>query len=152
MPVRFRTSLHLHYVIGFIYRSPQRRQKFADTKGFSTDERTNFDHLDLVVDNATRWNSLFIMIDRVLKLKDRIESFFVDHANALHGALKDVPAEELAPRLLSKYILKKEDWEALLEVRAILTKSWELSVRAEGTKIQGDRGILSEYITTLSIC
>lgn len=85
----------LHNVIVFICRSPQRRQKFADTKGFSTDEKTNFDHLNLVVDNATRWNSLFLMIDRALKLKDRIDSFCVDHADALHGALKDVPAEEL---------------------------------------------------------
>ena len=140
----------LHNVIVFICRSPQRRQKFADTKGFSTDEKTNFDHLNLVVDNATRWNSLFLMIDRALKLKDRIDSFCVDHADALHGALKDVPAEERAQRLLSKDILKKEDWEALLEVKAILTKFWELSVRAEGTKIQGDRGVLSDYMTTLN--
>ena len=140
----------LHNVIVFICRSPQRRQKFADTKGFSTDEKTNFDHLNLVGDNATRWNSLFLMIDRALKLKDRIDSFCVDHADALHGALKDVPAEERAQRLLSKDILKKEDWEALLEVKAILTKFWELSVRAEGTKIQGDRGVLSDYMTTLN--
>jgi hypothetical protein len=63
---------------------------------------------------------------------------------------KDVPPEELAQRLLSKDILKKEDWEALLEVRAILTKFWDLSVRAEGTKIQEDRGILPDYITTLN--
>jgi hypothetical protein len=90
------------------------------------------------------------MIDRALKLKDRIDSFCVDHADALHGALKDVPAEERAQRLLSKDILKKEDWEALLEVKAILTKFWELSVRAEGTKIQGDRGVLSDYMTTLN--
>jgi hypothetical protein len=60
------------------------------------------------------------MIDRALKLKDRIDSFCVDHADALHGAFKDVPAEERAQRLLSKDILKKEDWEALLEVLGAL--------------------------------
>jgi hypothetical protein len=140
----------LHNVIVFICRSPQRRERFADIKGLSTDDKSNFDHLNLVVDNATRWNSLYLMIDRALKLKDRIDTFCVDNADELHGALKDVPKDQRQQRSLSNDVLKKDDWEALAEIKTILIKFWELSVRAEGTKIQGDRGVLSDYMTTLN--
>jgi len=140
----------LHNVVVFICRSPQRRQRFADIKGLSSDDKSNMDHLNLVVDNATRWNSLYLMIDRALKLKNRIDSFCVDNADELHGALKDIPQAERQARSLSNDVLKKDDWEALLEIKTILEKFWQLSERAEGTKIQGDRGILSDYMTTLN--
>ena len=49
----------LHNIVVFICRSPQRRERFAD---LSPEQKGAFDHLNLVVDNATRWNSLYSII------------------------------------------------------------------------------------------
>jgi hypothetical protein len=140
----------LHNVVGFICRTPQRREKFAACKGFTNDEKESFNHLNLVVDNATRWNSLYSMVKRALDLKDRIDSFCVDHADALHGVLNDASASEHKDRLLSNDILKREDWQALSEVLAILEKFYDMTKRAEGSRVDGDRGVLSDYMTTLN--
>lgn len=70
----------LHNVVVFICRTPQRRESFAKIKGLTLDEGSNFDHLNVVTDNATRWNSLYAMIDRALKLRERIDSYCVVNA------------------------------------------------------------------------
>jgi hypothetical protein len=81
----------LHNIIVFICRTPQRRQKFKDQpdlQHLSAGGMSEFDHLNLIVDNATRWNSLYLMIDRALKLRDRIERFCSDHQNEMHGSAR----------------------------------------------------------------
>jgi len=140
----------LHNVVMFICRTPQRREFFGKIKGFTLEEGANFDHLNLVTDNATRWNSLYAMINRALKLRERIDSYCVTNASALHGALKTVPLDQRKDRLLKNDILTGDDWEALIEVKAILSKFYDFTMRAEGTKLQGDRGVLSDYMTTLN--
>jgi hypothetical protein len=63
----------LHNIITYICRSPQRREKFRTIKTITDEEgdfNSEFDHLSLKVDNATRWNSLYLMIERAIKLKE----------------------------------------------------------------------------------
>ena len=68
----------LHNVIKFIRRSPQRREEFANIAATAEAEK-EFEHLQTVADNATRWNSTFELIDRALKLRSKIEFFCMQH-------------------------------------------------------------------------
>ena len=38
-----------------------------------------------MVDNVTRWNSLYAMIERALKLCDHIDRFCIDYADDMYG-------------------------------------------------------------------
>jgi hypothetical protein len=114
-------------------------------------EKGDFDHLQLVVDNATRWNSLYAMIERAIKLRDRIDRFCIDNSNQMHGSRQDKPrTQEDETHLLRNDVLDADDWRVLAETMAILEKFMLLTKRAEGTDSEGDRGILSDYMTTLN--
>src|SRR6266487_4209533 len=68
----------LYNIITYICRSLQRHEIFRTIKSIIADEGdfyTEFDYLSLKVNNATRWNSLYFMIERAIKLKDRIDLF-----------------------------------------------------------------------------
>ena len=68
------------------------------------------------------------------------------HSNSIKRA---ITAEE-KERLLKHDKLKKEDQDTLNNVMAILKPFYKLTKRAEGTTITGNRGILSNYMTTLN--
>jgi hypothetical protein len=141
----------LHNIVVFICRSPQRRDKFADIKTFSESETTDFNHLKLVVDNATRWNSLYLMIERAMKLRDRIDRFCIDNADSMHGSsTKKAQTPHEIDRLLKNDALSGEDWLALAEILSILKPFYDLTKRAEGNSLRSERGILSDYLTTLN--
>jgi hypothetical protein len=142
----------LHNVVTFICRSPQRREKFAQITEFSNTEKGDYDHLKLISDNATRWNSLYSMINRALLLQTRIDSFCVKYKDQMHGAAnsKRAQTDEEKERLLTHDILTNDDWKALAEVKSVLEKFFELTKRAESAKLSSDRGVLSNYIVTLN--
>lgn len=143
----------LHNIIKFICRTPQRRGKFNEIRQLNNDEAGAFDHLNVLIDNATRWNSLYLMIDRALKLRDRIDTFCIDHANQMHDQppnKRAQTAEELE-QLLNKDILTGDDWEMLSEVMVFLKPFYDYTKRAEGLKMDSSRGALSDYISTLNL-
>jgi hypothetical protein len=144
----------LHNIITYICRSPQRRETFRTIRQITDSEgdfNDAFDHLSLKVDNATRWNSLYLMIERAIKLKDRIDLFCLHQADQMHGSsTKRATTADEKERLLKHDALEKEDWDTLNDVMAILEPFYKLTIRAEGTTITGDRGILSNYLTTLN--
>jgi hypothetical protein len=142
----------LHNVVTFICRSPQRREKFANIKSQSEDFATEFDGLKLVVDNATRWNSLYLMIERAIKLRDRIDRFCIDHAESMHGSSnKKAQSMDEQESLLKHDSLTADDWAVLTEIVAFLEKFYALTKRAEGSKLSSDRGVLSDYMTTINV-
>lgn len=143
----------LHNIIIFITRSPQRRGKFAEIRGLNSEEKGDFDHLNLVIDNATRWNSLYSMIERSLKLRDRIDHFCINYADHMHGAeaRKRAQTDEEREQLLSHDILTADDWHALSEVLAILKPFHDLTLRGEGSLADSSRGLLFDYMPTLNI-
>lgn len=139
----------LHNIVVFICRSPQRRERFAD---LSAEQKGAFDHLNLVVDNATRWNSLYSMVQRALLLRDRIVSFCIANAEVMHGSLaRKARVEEDLAHLLKNDALNAEDWIALTEVANILQIFFTLTKRAESSKSTAERGVLADYMTTLNI-
>ena len=52
--------------------------------------------------------------------------------------------------LLQNDILDIDDWRTLTETMAILEKFILLIKRAEGNNSEGDRGVLSDYMTTMN--
>ena len=127
-------------------------EKFADIRVLSEQEAGDFDELRLKIDNATRWNSLYLIIERAIKLRDRIDLFCLHHPDALHGkSTKRPQSVEEQQHLLKHDILSGDDWLALNEVIDILKLFYDLTKRAEGTKLSGERGVLSDYMITLNI-
>ena len=77
----------LHNLVVYIQRTPQRRHAFEQILN-SPDQQEDFNHLQLVADNATRWNSLYDMIIRALRLRDKIDKYIFEHPAAVHGSLQ----------------------------------------------------------------
>ncbi|HEX3523491.1 MAG TPA: hAT transposon family protein [Stellaceae bacterium] len=141
----------LHNIIIFICRSPQRREKFAKIPSYNDGQTGEYDHLSLVVDNATRWNSLYSMIERAVKLRGKIDQFCIDHAEIMHGSsTRRARSDDDYDALLKNDALTGDDWLTLNEVLKFLQPFYVLTKRAEGTKLTGDRGVLSDYMTTLN--
>src|SRR5438876_8961117 len=61
----------LHNIVVFIRRSPQRREIFIDL----ADEDDLYTNLMLVLDNFTRWNSVYLIIDRSLSKRCQVFGF-----------------------------------------------------------------------------
>ena len=69
----------------------------------------------------------------------------------MHGSsIKQATIAKEKEQLLKYNMLKKEDQDTLNNVIAILKPFYKLTKRVEGTTIISDRGILSNYITTLN--
>jgi hypothetical protein len=69
----------------------------------------------------------------------------------MHGlSSKKAQSEEERACLLKNDALTADDWLALTEVVSILEKFYRLTKRAEGTTLSSDRGVLSDYMTTLN--
>lgn len=141
----------LHNVVKYIFGSPQRRGAFKAISAYDESFESSWNTLQLVSDNATRWNSLYSMIERALKLRQRIDLFCFEHKDAVHGkSMKERATNADQDALLSKDILTSDDWSALAEALAILKPFYDLTKRAEGTKLTADRGTISDYMVTLN--
>jgi hypothetical protein len=67
----------LHNIVVWIYRSPQRIEMFESLQRKAIDEGSQFTEqiYRLVHDNDTRWNRLFVMTERALKLRELIVEY-----------------------------------------------------------------------------
>jgi hypothetical protein len=92
------------------------------------------------------------MIERVIKLRSRIDLFCTENALELHGSMAKKAYMTASERehLLSDDILGSDDWQTLIKVMDILKKFYELTKYTEGTKLSSDRGVLSDYITIMN--
>ena len=93
----------LHNVVKFIRNTPQRREGFISITVNNTLTNTDFDHLMVKSDNATRWNSAYDIIHRALKLRRRIDIYCFDHKSSLEQ-------DTLTP----------DDWTSLTTIHGIL--------------------------------
>ena len=94
----------LHNFVVFIRRSPQRREQFS----LLTEEGE--EDLDLIRDNATRWNSIYKMILRIITVTKRIIAFLFNNSNE----------KDIRKRLFKKDYLTYKDWHILNETSTIL--------------------------------
>lgn len=112
-----------HNFVVFILRSPQRRQSF---RSIQTNVLKWSHSIVPRVDNATRWSSVFLMINDVLNLREPIELYLSMCRTSKTMEKKD------KQRLESHCSLADDDWEELIHIHGLLYHFWELTIRMQG--------------------
>jgi hypothetical protein len=122
----------LHNIVKFIRASPQRLEDFRNAlQDLSSVESPTEDiiltdlsptNLELIQNNATRWNSTYLMIHRAWKLHAKIQTFLANH---------DMTATP-STRLPEADRLSIDDWRLLGELEAVLKPIYDLTLQAEG--------------------
>lgn len=120
----------LHRLVKYILASPQRREEFGEIKGGR--KVMEFDHLGLLIDNATRWNSVHRMLDRAITLKERLTRFVRTHKP---------DTDAYYPQ---KDRITTTDWIFIERLRDALR-----SFEAATLQTQGCKPILSDWFQTL---
>ena len=91
------------------------------------------------------------MIARAIKLRDRIDRFYIDNALQMYRSRQEkAKTDEDRAHLLQNDILDIDDWYTLTETMAIFEKFILLIKRAKGNNSEGDRRVLSDYMTTIN--
>ena len=121
----------LHNIVRYIRATSKRRQDFLTIQtGGSTISCTNIQQavneeaLMVVQDNATRWNSTQMMIDRAILLQDYIETYC--------NRQKRLPKSERPKIRIDEDILSEEDWAELRQIQALLEPFKAASVALQG--------------------
>jgi hypothetical protein len=108
----------LHNIVVYIRNSELHYNAFVTQAGRS-----------IPLDNDTRWNSWFIMLDVSLKLRPHVNAFI-----------------EANYRSLEKDFLTPADWELLEQIRLFLQPFWKVTQRT-----QGDLDSIDKTLSTMDI-
>jgi hypothetical protein len=130
----------LHNIVKFIRASPQRTEAFkahareqeeVDTYKLAKESTAE---LEVIQNNATRWNSTYMMIKRALVKQSELNSF-IQELGLEADASKRVPTAD---------ILTSDDWKVLREVSHILEPVYNMTMRTQGWGTSGGHGRLWE--------
>ncbi|KAF4966507.1 hypothetical protein FSARC_5821 [Fusarium sarcochroum] len=133
----------LHNIVKFIRASPQRTEAFkaharereeVDTYKLAEESTAE---LEVIQNNATRWNSTFMMIERALVKQSELNSF-IQELGLEADASKRVPTAD---------VLTSDDWKVLREVSHILEPIFNMTMRTQGWGTSGGHGRLWEVMT-----
>ncbi|KAJ6437886.1 transposase-like protein [Purpureocillium lavendulum] len=133
----------LHNLATYIRRTDQRRQALRRLQAELAGDDAIFT-LEIVVDGKTRWNSIYLMIERALELRSAIE---------LYQSRWQRPRHDPGHRDLSKDFLTAADWVELerfcdfLKPFYILTKTMEGNASTSGA--EGGHGAVWETLKTM---
>ncbi|KAG7000867.1 putative AC transposase [Fusarium oxysporum f. sp. conglutinans] len=117
----------LRNIVKFIRSSPQRSEQFKrvareqDHEEYRLCEESTAE-LEVVMNNETRWNSTYMMIERAWRKQTDIRAFIFATQEEEDGARR-IPAED---------ILSSEDWRVLGEVNEILKPIYLQTMRTQG--------------------
>lgn len=117
----------LHNIVKFIRSSPQRSEHFKriaqeeEYEEYRLCEESTAE-LEVILNNETRWNSTYMMIERAIRKRTDIRAFIF----ALEGE------QDEAKRIPAADILSNEDWRVLGEVNAILKPIYLQTMRTQG--------------------
>jgi len=113
----------LHNLVTFIHRSTQRKEAFRSIQL----DVLKWPHSILPhTDNATRWNSVFLMLNDGLNLREPIELYISMSRSSKTMEKKD------KQRLEKHCTLNEDEWEELIHLHVILYDFWELTLRMQG--------------------
>ena len=73
----------LQSLVRYVLASGQRREEFTAISGGVSVKK--YDHLGLIQDNSTRWNSIFLALTRALNTKQRLIKFRATHRPAANA-------------------------------------------------------------------
>jgi hypothetical protein len=125
----------LHNLVHWIRRSPQRRDAFLSISLGTVDQEI-LDELGMWLvndelkgvmvraDNDTRWNSIYLMIERALKLRPVIQVF-------CRLASSDPDRDKRLPESL---VLEQEEWQILAEIAEVLQPFLKYTKHFEGVR------------------
>lgn len=131
----------LHNIVKFIRSSPQRSEHFKriaqeqEYEEYRLCEESTAE-LEVILNNETRWNSTYMMIERALRKRTDIRVFLF----ALEGEqneAKRIPADDM---------LSNEDWRVLSEVKEILKPIYLQTMRTQGWGKADGHGRLGEVL------
>jgi hypothetical protein len=131
----------LRNIVKFIRSSPQRSEQFKrvareqDHEEYRLCEESTAE-LEVVMNNETRWNSTYMMIERALRKQTDIRAFIFATQEEEDGARR-IPAED---------ILSSEDWRVLGEVNEILKPIYLQTMRTQGWGKGDSHGRLWEVL------
>ena len=95
---------------------------------------------------------MYLMIDRALKLKDRIEFYLFQNKDGItHGSRRKRARDDTDPMLLKHDILSENDWTILKDMHQILERFQQLTLRTQGRSVHGKRGALWEYLPAICL-
>lgn len=123
----------LHNLVVFIRRSPQRRETWQELQS------ANESDCQLLQDNSTRWNSVYLMIKRALKFKDRILLFLIHNQDE----------KEARKRLDQEDQLDNEDWKVLSETSRILAPFYDQTKRLQSRAVNASHGAIWEAFPSM---
>jgi hAT family C-terminal dimerisation region len=137
----------LHNFVIWVNRTPQRRELFirisrleeAGFQWFLLNDDTK--DLNLRTDNATRWNSTYLMITRALQKRDEIDTF-VARCERERETYKRVPAEDH---------LSSDDWLILAETASILKPFYTQTVRLQSRAKDAHHGAIWEVLPAMEL-
>ncbi|KAM6513179.1 hypothetical protein FALCPG4_18921 [Fusarium falciforme] len=133
----------LHNIVRFIRASPQRTEAFkahareqeeADIYKLAEESTAE---LEVIQNNATRWNSTYMMIERALIKQSELNSF-IQELGLEADASRRVPTAD---------ILTSDDWKVLREASHILEPIYNMTMRTQGWGTSGGHGRLWEVMT-----
>jgi hypothetical protein len=132
----------LHNLVRWVRSSPQRSEFFKatikegeDGSGISLSEQSTLE-LQLLLNNETRWNSTFLMIERALRKQANIQTFLARNLDEIDPQ-KRIPVEDH---------LEMEDWRLLTELKEVLEPLYHQTMRTQGWAKQGGHGALWEIL------
>ena len=135
----------LHNIVKFIRSSPQRTEAFKKaakeqdastlSDGFTLAEESSRE-LELKMNNATRWNSTYLMIKRAWKMQSDIQAYIM----TLDVTGNGIPVEDR---------LTVEDWRLLGEILQLLKPLYTVTMLLQGWAHKNDHGQLWEVMTSM---
>jgi hypothetical protein len=134
----------LHNFCVWINRSDQRRELLKQYVLQAYDEGSiEYLYTRVLVDGGIRWNSVYAMIERALKLHNAIDLFFLNYSHIGEGYN------------ISQDLLTPQDWIDLEHFLDILKPFKDLTKRMEGRAnkagLEGSHGSLYETIESLDV-
>lgn len=141
----------LYNIIKFIRASPQRIEAFRkaaheeDAASATSDssekfilEQESLAELELKQNNATRWNSTYLMIKRAWKKRSYITAYIMALELDGSAAATRIPPEDQ---------LSTEDWRLLGEIQQVLEPIYDMTMRTQGWAKGNGYGQLWEVMT-----
>jgi hypothetical protein len=133
----------LHNIVKWVRASPQRGEYFrksiieAIDKGdtYLLYEATTFE-LQLILNNETRWNSTYLMLQRAITKQSQIQAFLA----------KNQQDPDHKQRIAKEDVLTFEDWRLLVELQEILDPLYRQTLRTQAWAEKGSHGTLWEII------
>ena len=111
-----------HNLVHFIHHSDQRKDAFRALQV----DLLHYPHSIMIsIDNTTRWNSTFLMINDLLNLREAVDLY-------VSISLTSKAMEAKYKRKLEQCQPTESDWEELIDLHALLYPFWELTIKMQG--------------------